>query len=213
MLYDREVVKLADGKQLAVAMKNAELFRRPRPGGIAGLGDSITAGSGAWKTRLLAPDSWLTHVVKAGIPYTVNGGVSHQTTQQILDRTPGVLAYRPKAIVVVAGVNDVYERHDVGALDRIRRMVQLSHEAGVHPLLATILPVPDLHDDTVRLNAGLRRIADEQGVDVVDFHAVVCPDCGGEEGLLRDGLHPNRDGAEALAQQALPVLHKVFTKP
>lgn len=55
----------------------------------------------------------------------------------------------------------------------------------------------------VKLNNGIRKLADEEAVHFIDCTAVFTPIT---ERLMKDGLHPTVEGAEALARCLLPQL-------
>lgn len=203
------------GRQVRYLWANKECFKRPASGGVAAIGDSITAGIGRPDWGFLGQYSWLdTAACHDGLPYSYNGGVPNQTTQQIADRVPGVLSHHPKVLVILAGVNDIYQgRSGPAALGRIQTMIDETKAAHVQPVLGTVTPVLDHYPQTVVLDDQLRQLARADGIPLIDFYkAVADPQGRWPKNLTRDGLHPNEAGATAMADAALPVLRPLVVR-
>src|SRR5262245_10454480 len=82
-----------------------------------------------------------------GRPY-VNRGIGGQTTSQMLLRfRADVLALTPRAVVILAGTNDVAGNSgpvsDAAIEDNLATMAEAAHTHGVRVILASILPVCD----------------------------------------------------------------------
>ena len=169
-----------------------------------------------------------------GKPY-VNRGIGGQTTSQMLVRfRADVLELQPRAVVILAGTNDVAGnsgRVSVDAIeDNLATMAELAQAHGVRVVLASLLPVSDDEKDTkgaplVRstdrppatlreINAWLSAYAARNGHVYLDYHSAMAD----ASGLLRsaltdDGLHPNAAGyalmaplaEEAIAEALAPV--------
>ena len=158
-----------------------------------------------------------------GRPY-VNRGIGGQTTAQMLLRFKAdVLALQPKAVVILAGTNDVAGNAGPATNEQIEdnlaSMAELAHAHGVKVVLASILPVSDDKKDaagqpvnrtrqrplaTLReLNAWLRSYAAANGHVYLDYFSATADGAG----LLRteltdDGLHPNARGYAVMAPLA-----------
>jgi len=202
------------GRLARYAAANAALAA-PRPGEarVVFFGDSIT-------------DNWS----KAGYggffpgrPY-VNRGIGGQTTSQMLLRfRADVVALRPRAVVILAGTNDV--AGNSGPVDRetieanLAAMAELARVHDVRVVLASLLPVADDKRDAggaplVRtaarplaslraLNAWMADYAARNGHVYLDYFSALA----GAGGLLRpdlnaDGLHPNTAGYAVMAPLA-----------
>ena len=80
-----------------------------------------------------------------GKPF-VNRGISGQTTPQMLIRfRPDVIALKPKAVVILAGTNDIAGNTGPETLvqieDNLTSMAQLAQANGIKVILASVMPV------------------------------------------------------------------------
>ena len=171
------------------------------------LGDSITEN---WK---LADPSLFSAAV-------LDRGIGGQTTPQILLRFyQDVVALRPRAVHIMAGVNDIMGNtgpsSDTAIVNNIRAMIDVAKANRIRVVLAGITPSkafvarPDF-DMAARIAAVNRQLADlakQRHVSFVDYAPVLANEEGGlKDALGNDGLHPNRDGYAAMrpiAQQAI----------
>ncbi len=192
------------GGKLRHTLRNTGAIRRPRPGGIGAVGDSITSGQGNAPERwMLSRSSWVTQLAKGGVPYTFNAAVPNQVTSDVAAQIPTVLRYRPRAVVIVTGTNDVFEGLPLGDVaDAIERMADELAAAGVAPILATLPPFDAAPAALIDFNAAVVAI----GLPVIDFYAALVVDGRYAPGLDRDGLHPSIEGARVMARAAEPVV-------
>jgi len=164
-----------------------------------------------------------------GKPY-VGRGISGQTTPQMLIRfRPDVLALKPKAVVILAGTNDIAANTgpmtDEDIQGNITSMAELAKASGVRVVLSSILPVSAYHtaptgvpQTTARPMARIRAINDwmkkyaaaEKHIYLDYFNAMVDGTGHLRTELSADDLHPNAQGyaimgplAEAAIKQAL----------
>jgi lysophospholipase L1-like esterase len=79
----------------------------------------------------------------------VNRGIAGQTTQQMLGRfRQDVTALKPKAVVILAGSEDVAGGIAVNQIeDDLAMMAELAKASGIKTIFASILPVSDYHKD------------------------------------------------------------------
>ena len=168
-----------------------------------------------------------------GKPY-VNRGIGGQTTSQMLLRFQAdVIANKPRAVVVLAGTNDLAGNAGPMSVDAIERnlasMAEIAKAHGVKVVLASILPVSDDKKDRegrpiVRttdrppakigeLNTWLQQYARRNGAVYLDYFSALADASGMlKTDLNDDGLHPNAAGyavmkplAEAAFRKALAV--------
>jgi acyl-CoA thioesterase I len=164
-----------------------------------------------------------------GKPY-VDRGISGQTTPQMLIRfKPDVVALKPKAVVILAGTNDIAANTGPETDEEIEQnlasMSEIAHANGIKVVFASITPVSEYHvaergtpQTTLRpmariktINEWLKSYAASRGDVYLDYFSGMTDD----KGLLRaelsgDDLHPNAAGyaimgplAEAAIQKAL----------
>ena len=176
------------------------------------MGDSITDG---WKLAEYFP----------GKPY-INRGISGQTTPQMLVRfRPDVIALRPRAVVILAGTNDIAGNTGPMTLEMIQNnyasMAELARANGIRVVFSSVLPIHDYGktkvserrqpDQILKLNEWLKAYCKAHGHIYLDYFSRVVDDKGMLKAeLANDGLHPNAEGykimaplAEAAIQQAL----------
>ena len=157
-----------------------------------------------------------------GKPY-INRGISGQTTPQMLIRfRPDVIALRPKAVVILAGTNDLAGNTGPTTLDAIddnlKQMADLATANGIRVVIASVLPVSDYEmrdgkplTQTVRrppaqilaLNKWIHDFAKTRGYVYLDYFSAMVDDKGFlKDALSDDGLHPNAQGYVVMAPLA-----------
>ncbi len=169
-----------------------------------------------------------------GKPY-VNRGIGGQTTAQMLLRfRADVLELAPRAVVILAGTNDVAGNAGPATpaqiQDNLATMAELAKAHGVRVVLASLLPVSDDKKDANgqpltrtrqrppsalrELNAWLKVYAEQNGHVYLDY----VPATADAGGLLRpelndDGLHPNAKGYAVMAPLAEKAIGEALRTP
>jgi lysophospholipase L1-like esterase len=180
------------------------------------LGDSTTAGTPYFESPIEAPPDGRGDET-GSFPYwlrqrhadwvVLNRGVNGERSDQIAARFDrDVLAHKPDAAVIIAGVNDVYQgrpaSHVTGQLDAMYRRA-LDH--GLKVVAGTIVPY---NTATAAQNAAMREInawiatrATPAGtLRVVDTRAAAAAaDNPDKLSGSPDGLHPDREGYRRMA--------------
>ena len=194
---------------------------------IVALGDSTTAGTPGFLSPLEAPPAgrgdetsqyayWL---MDAHPDWEVlNRGGNGERSDQIRARfSRDVLDVRAEAVVIIAGVNDVYQglEPDHVAL-HLRWMYDRAREAGIRVVAGTIVPFDTASADQ---NARMKRINDwirtqseeDHNVGVADTRRAVAV-AGNPDKLLEspDRLHPSPSGYRRMADAIRPVLEAVL---
>jgi len=154
-----------------------------------------------------------------GKPY-IDRGISGQTTPQMLIRfRPDVIALRPKAVVILAGTNDIAGNTGPMTNEEIEgnlaSMSDLAHAAGIKVVLASITPVSAYHRPTApqtslrpmaritAINEWLKQYAARQGDVYLDYFPAMLDQSGVmREDLTEDDLHPNAKGYAIMAPLA-----------
>jgi lysophospholipase L1-like esterase len=176
------------------------------------MGDSITEGWSASRASVFTG------------PDRINRGISGQTTSQMLLRfRQDVIALQPRAVVILAGTNDIAGNTGPTTVaqiaDNIASMVDLARAHGIRVLLCAVLPAkrypwaPALQPapQIVALNQWISRYAAREGLVHVDFHT---PLADAEQGLgpehAGDGVHPNDAGYAVMQGLVEPALARAL---
>ena len=176
----------------------------PAPGEsrVVFMGDSITEG---W--HFDGPGG-----VFAAKPY-INRGISGQTTPQMVLRFhQDVIALQPKAVVILAGTNDI--AGNTGPMapeqteDNIAAMAEMATANHIKVVLCSILPAYDYPwqpgltpaPKIDALNAWIKEYAAKNGHVYIDFHSAMKDDRDGlPANLSKDGVHPLPAGYTIMA--------------
>lgn len=189
---------------------------------IVALGDSTTAGTPGWKSPLEAPPAgsgneksqyswWL---MRSHPEWDVlNRGVNGERSDEIASRFErDVLGAAARGVVIIAGVNDVYQGRDAAhVIERLGGMYDRALAAGIVVVAGTIVPY---NTATPEQNARMQQINDwirGAGNTFADTRAAVA--APGNPDLLADSpdnLHPSPDGYRRMAEAIRPVLERLF---
>ena len=190
---------------------------------IVALGDSTTAGTPGFKSPIEAPPDghgdqasqyayWL---MKAHPEWNVlNRGVNGERSDQIRGRFErDVVAAAPKAVVIIAGVNDVYQGRSVEQVTaELSAMYAQAARAGIQAVAGSILPyntaTPDENTRMRQINDWIRR---QPGIVFVDTRSATAP-ADSPDTLLdsADGLHPTAAGYHRMADSIRRALEQVL---
>lgn len=198
-----------------------------QPVRIVAIGDSTTAGTPAYASPLESPPSgqgdrtsqyayWL---MQSHPEWEVlNRGVNGERSDQIRDRFDrDVISAGPAVVVVIAGVNDVYQGLEVEHVIRqLLWMYDRAQKAGFHVVAGTILPydtaTQEQNAKMHQINAWIRHHADAHpALGFADTRAAV--EAPGKPDLLSDSpdhLHPSPSGYRAMAAAIRPVIEQVL---
>jgi len=194
---------------------------------IVALGDSTTAGTPGFQSPLEAPPSgrgdetsqyayWL---MRAHPEWDVlNRGVNGERSDEIAARLArDVIDLGPVAVVIIAGVNDVYQGRAADYVTtQLRAMYDRAAHAGIRVVAGTIVPYntasADQNERMHNVNAWIQRqVHADPGVAFVDTRAAVAA-AGNTDRLAEspDGLHPSPRGYRLMAEAIRPVLEGVL---
>jgi lysophospholipase L1-like esterase len=189
---DHDQQLLVDFGGLARFKEANAMLAAPKPGEdrVVFMGDSITQG---WKLDESFPGNLY-----------INRGIGGQTTPQMVVRfRQDVIDLKPKAVVILAGINDIAGNTGPMTLEQtegnIASMAELARANGIRVVLCSVLPAFDFPwapgltpgPKVVEVNAWMKQYAAEKGDVYVDYYSAMKDDRGGlPPTLSKDGVHP-----------------------
>ncbi len=152
-------------------------------------------------------------------------GIGGQTSAQMLVRfTADAINLHPKAVVIMAGTNDVahndyYVEFD-HVVENIVAMCDLAKAHSIIPIICSIPPCskfpwrPEIDNPgqtIVDLNKILKDYADANGIVYVDFHAAFADEnLGLPKSFSDDGCHPNPESYFPMEEMVLETIEQVL---
>ena len=205
------------GEQYIYAKQNAAL---PAPAAneqrVVFIGDSIT-------------DRWNLTKFFPGKPY-INRGIGGQVSPQMLVRFHAdVVALKPKAVVILAGINDIQGALQVETEAQIAAnytaMAEIAEANHIKPIFTLLMPVNNYTPNAVTmladrkpervawLNAWLSGFCQTHGYGLIDYGPILRDD----KGLLKaeytsDGIHPNDEAYALMAPAAERAIETALKK-
>jgi lysophospholipase L1-like esterase len=146
----------------------------------------------------------------------INRGISGQTTPQMVLRFhQDVIALKPKAVIILGGINDIAENTGPMTLeqteDNLAAMAEMATANQIKVVLCSVLPAYDFPwhpgimpaPKVIALNEWMKAYAAEKGYAYVDYYAAMKDERGGLPATLsRDGVHPLPAGYALMAPLA-----------
>jgi lysophospholipase L1-like esterase len=159
----------------------------------------------------------------SGKPY-VNRGISGQTTPQMLLRfRADVIALKPTAVVILAGINDIAGNTGPMTIEMIRdnifSMIELAKVNHMKVILCSVLPAYDFpwkpNQEPIAkikaLNEILQNYAAANKIVYVDYYSAMVDERKGlKADYSNDGVHPNKTGYQVMAPLADKAIEKSF---
>ena len=190
---------------------NSELKKINEPDRVVFMGNSITEG---WS--FLDKDFFINN------PF-VNRGIGGQTTPQMLIRfKPDVVNLNPKAVVILAGINDIAENTGPVTIENIAEniisMVEIAKANNIKVLICSTLPAIDFPwspgmepgPKVIKLNSILKNYCDSNNIPYVDYFSAMSDEKGGlkvpEYTTADDLVHPNLAGYKVMEKIILKAL-------
>jgi lysophospholipase L1-like esterase len=197
---------------------------------IVALGDSTTAGTPLFLSPLEAPPNgrgdersqyayWL---MQQHPEWNVlNRGVNGERSDQIAARFDrDVVAVHPAAVIVIAGVNDIYQDRPAAAvIAELGAMYQRAAVSGIPVVAGSIVPfntaTPAQNQAMHAVNAWIAgEAARREHVAFADTRRVAAaPDDPDRLAGSPDGLHPDVEGYRRMANAIDPVLVALLARP
>jgi lysophospholipase L1-like esterase len=183
------------------------------------MGDSIT-------------DNWQKPLAGSffpGKPY-LDRGISGQTTPQMLVRfRPDVIELQPKAVVILAGTNDIAGNTgpmtDEEIEGNLQSMAELAKAHGIKVVFSSITPTSAYHTAAAALpqttqrpmariktiNDWMKKYAAANGHVYLDYFSAMVDASGVMKSeLTPDDLHPNQAGYDIMAPLAQAAIEKAL---
>lgn len=191
------------------------------------LGDSTTAGTPLFKSPVEAPPdgegderSQFAYWLRQAHPewQVLNRGVNGERSDEIAGRFDrDVLAQAPRVVVIIAGVNDVYQgRPAAHVIQQLRAMYDRAHTAGLRIIAGSVVPyntaTPDQNARMHAINAWIEEhAAANSHIGFVDTRrAAAAPDDIDRLSGSPDGLHPDIDGYRRMAGALAPAVARAL---
>ena len=191
---------------------NSELKKINDPDRVVFMGNSITEG---WSN--FDKDFFINN------PF-VNRGIGGQTTPQMLIRfKPDVVNLNPKAVVILAGINDIAENTGPVTIENIAEniisMVEIAKANNIKVLICSTLPAIDFPwspgmepgPKVIKLNSILKNYCDSNNIPYVDYFSAMSDEKGGlkvpEYTTADDLVHPNLAGYKVMEKIILKALN------
>ena len=154
-------------------------------------------------------------------------GIGGQTSSQMLVRfTDDVIALHPKAVVIMAGTNDVahneYWVAPERVVDNIIAMCNIAQSNDIVPIISSIPPCSEFPwrkeinnpgQTIVDINKSLKAFADANGIVYVDYHSALTDEkLGLPKTLSNDGCHPLPDTYFTMEEMVLEAIRNALKK-
>ena len=152
-------------------------------------------------------------------------GIGGQTSAHMLVRFQAdVIDLRPKAVVIMAGTNDVAHNDFWVApekvVDNVIAMCTLAQANGIIPIISSIPPCasfvwrPEIQNAAqtiVGINAALKAYAEANHLKYVDYHAALADENKAfPRSLSEDGCHPNPDTYYQMEEMVVNAINEVL---
>ncbi len=192
---------------------------------IVALGDSTTAGTPGFCSPQECPphgqgdeESQYAYWVMKKHPdwEVINRGVNGERSDQILKRFDAdVLSHQPQTVIVLAGVNDLYQGAPVEFIQKnLNQIYERARQAGIRVLACSVIPynfsTPEVKQKMNELNAWIRRTSTEKENAFCDtYKALEDPAKPGHLLSSPDGLHPDTQGYQKMGEAITACLESM----
>ncbi|MDA8587454.1 GDSL-type esterase/lipase family protein [Flavobacteriaceae bacterium] len=191
---------------------NSELKKINEPDRVVFMGNSITEGWSKFNKDFFINNPF------------VNRGIGGQTTPQMLIRfKPDVVNLNPKAVVILAGINDIAENTGPVTIENIAEniisMAEIAKANEIKVFICSTLPAIDFPwspgmdpgPKVVKLNSILKNYCDSNNIPYVDYFSAMSDEKGGlkvpEYTTADDLVHPNLAGYKVMEKIILKALN------
>jgi lysophospholipase L1-like esterase len=136
----------------------------------------------------------------------IDRGISGQISPQLLIRfQQDVINLQPKAVIILAGSNDIGSSKghvtNESILNNIQSMVELAQVHHIKVILCAYLPINNYPDKIVELNRQIKAFCAENGLTLLDYFTPLNDGNNKQKpGWTLDGVHPNATGYKIMAK-------------
>ena len=209
----------------AAAPKNGQMEKTLT---IVALGDSITAGNPGFLSPSEDPPDgsgdersqyayWLMRLHPEW--RVLNRGISGQRSDEVLARfDDDVLANRPDVLIVLAGVNDLYQGAGVqGIIRNLEAIYARAAEAGITVVACAVMPYTGssaaVRMRMAELNAWIERRSVSGSLGFCDLHRLADdPERPGRLLHTDDGIHPDIEGYRLMGEALAAVIEGLLRR-
>lgn len=156
----------------------------------------------------------------------INRGISGQTTPQMLVRfRQDVIDLHPKAVVLLAGTNDIAGNTGPSTIpmimDNIKGMAEMAHANGISVILSSTLPAYDYPwrpglepaPKIMELNKMIKAYCEEQGHIYLDYFTAMVDERNGlPKKYAEDEVHPTVEGYKVMEPLVEAAIAKALKK-
>lgn len=191
---------------------------------IVAIGDSTTAGTPFFRSPLEVPPDgagdpegqyayWMMH--RRPQWKVLNFGIAGETTSQIRARFIEAMKQGPRYIIILAGVNDVFQGLPLkAATNNLFWMYQQAEGQGIMPVAATVLPFDgatrEQADAIDQMNGWIKKAAVKMRMPIADTNEAVCdPQDPHKLNGSPDGQHPDIGGYRSMALRLIDAIDPI----
>lgn len=206
------------------ALGSTQLFAQQptpvKPKQVACIGDSITAGYGLQKGEKSYPNC-LRELMGRNYriqPYAVSGRTLIKQGDMPIWKTTALsqaVEMQPDVVIIALGTNDAKPKNFEKVADLQNDAVEMIHlfrDLPTKPTIFIAIPAPVyktnygiLEENLVRIRALLAEVAKKENLPVIDLSTALA----NHPEWFPDGVHPNAEGAAALAQTVATALQQL----
>ncbi len=191
---------------------------------IVALGDSTTAGTPFFRSPLEAfpdgagdPEGQYGYWIMRKKPQwdVRNFGVAGQTSSDIRARFEQALALGPRYLVILAGVNDIYQGASVSRVsENLLWMYSQAKSRSIMPVAVTVLPfdsaTPEQAAAIEKLNQWIIKQSEAMRIPLADANAAVRdPKDHSKLNGSPDGLHPDVGGYRMVGLKVIEAIEPI----
>lgn len=188
--------------------ENAIIFQNNQPVSFVFIGDSITEG---WKNT--DPEFWTKNNY-------IDRGISGQTTPQMVLRfQQDVVQLKPKAVIIMAGTNDIAQNtgpitHEQ-IFNNLKSMAELARFHKIKVIFCSVLPAYDFGwkkglapaEKIIALNKMIQNYCKENHLTYVDYHSALKDERNGlPSKYSEDEVHPTLEAYKIMEKIIQPYL-------